>query len=78
MRNAGRAEHVAERDAAGAQISLIVANPDIMKRFVAHHHDVDRARWDGELVESSGRTERRPQAREPGADHHHPGQRLNT
>lgn len=42
MRNAGRAEHVAERDAAGAQISLIVANPDIMKRFVAHHHDVDR------------------------------------
>ncbi|COW31023.1 Uncharacterised protein [Mycobacterium tuberculosis] len=49
-----------------------------MKRFVAHHHDVDRARWDGELVESSGRTERRPQAREPGADHHHPGQRLNT
>ena len=78
MRNSDGVEHVGERDAAGAQISLVVADPDVMKRPGAQHGDVYGARWDTELVKSSGSAKRRPQSREPGADHHHAGQRLNT
>ncbi len=60
VRNADRVEQVGERDAAGAQIGFVVANPDVVEGFGAQHGDVDRARRHGELVESPGGAECRP------------------
>ena len=78
MGNSRGIEHVGERDAALAQIGFVVTDPDVVKRFGAQHSDVHCSRRDGELIESPGGSERRPEPREPGADHHHTGHRLNT
>ena len=78
VRNSGGVEHIGERNATGAQIRFVIANPDVVKWLGAQHSNLDRARRGGELVESPGGPERSPQTGEPGADHYHVGQWLNT
>jgi hypothetical protein len=67
--NSRRVEHIAQRNAARRQVGLVVADPNVVVGLRAEHCDFHTAMRDAELVESPGRTQGRPQARETRAEH---------
>ncbi len=71
MADTGGVEHRRQRDAAGAQIGLVVAHPDVVIGDRTQHGDRDLTCGNGKLVEAARRAQRRPQPGEPRSDHDH-------
>jgi hypothetical protein len=71
-------ENVGQWDPGCGQVGLIVADPDVMKWLRADHRDVHGARRHAQLIESTGRAERGPQAGEPRAEYDDVAHSHNT